>query len=382
VRPFIGWTAALLLLIVAVNAIAALDGQAHEQEMRAAAARFGPGQALLGYRDTDERRFQRARLAVIPRPRLVAFGSSLVMEVSTEMVGAAPGEFYNAGMSGGTVEDWVVLWSVLKRGGRVPETALFSVDDWAFNLSHPQVRWLVWADEVTRFVETAGGRPAARGLPVDGALYRWYQAKEFLSFTVLRRSLRELDRRRIGRAWRGSEIVEALQHDLVPETEVAGRRALRADGSLLYDRTYLERPAAEIREEALRFATVVRAGLGDFQWDAARAERLELLWRDMRAHGVRLVAWLPPYHPAVWTRVAREPRSVEALAATDALLRALARRAGARYVDFSNPATVPCAEAEFLDGNHARASCMARIVRRVLAGAAPADRLTPVEPPR
>lgn len=365
-RPFLWTTLGLLAAVVTLNALAALDTRAHEQAMRVAAARFGPGQALLGYRDTDERRFQKARLAVIPRPRIVAFGSSRVMEVSTAMVGAAPGEFYNAGMSGGTVEDWIVLWTVLKRSDRVPEVALFAVDNWAFNSSHPQVRWLQWADEVNRFVEAGGGRRTALGLPVDGALYRWYQAKEFLSYTVLTASLATLSRLRIGRPWRGSEIVESLARDLVPEGEVRDRRALRADGSLVYERAYLERTPDEIREEALRFATVVRAGLGSFQWDAPRAERLELLWQDMRGHGVRLVAWLPPYHPSVWSRVRRDPPQREALAATDAFLRGLAARTGARYADLSDPASVPCAEAEFLDGNHARASCMTRIVGRLL----------------
>ena len=122
-RPFVAVVALVLGLVVTVNGLAVWDRARHERRIERAAAAFSSGQALLGYRDTDERRFQKARLAVIPPPRIVVFGSSRVMTISTAMMGAAPGEFYNAGLSGGTVEDFIVMWSTLKASGRIPEVA-------------------------------------------------------------------------------------------------------------------------------------------------------------------------------------------------------------------------------------------------------------------
>src|SRR5439155_12159096 len=162
-RPFVLVVLLLLALVVMVNGLATWDRARHEARIARAAAAFQPGLALLGYRDTDERRFQKARLAVIPRPRIVAFGSSRVMAVSTPMVGAAPGEFYNAGLSGGSPEDFIVLWTTLRDRDKAPEAAIFAIDNWTFNRSHPQVRWLAWADEVARFVDTQDGSPAWGG---------------------------------------------------------------------------------------------------------------------------------------------------------------------------------------------------------------------------
>src|SRR4030095_31927 len=105
-RPFTITVALLLGLAVAVNALAAWDRGRHEARLRAASASFRTGQAVLGYRNMDERRFQRARLESIPTPRVVTFGSSRVMEISTALAGVAPGAFYNAGMSAATVEDF------------------------------------------------------------------------------------------------------------------------------------------------------------------------------------------------------------------------------------------------------------------------------------
>jgi hypothetical protein len=365
VRLFGPTLALLLALVVAVNGLAAWNRHVHERRVRAAAARLVPGEVLLGYRDSDERRFQQARLAVIPRPRVVAFGSSRVMLASTAMIGVGPDEFYNAGLSGGTVEDFIVLWSVLERRGTLPETVLFSIDNWEFNRMHPQLRWLEWADEVNRFVDTHAESRAPFGLAIGPAMYRWYQVKELLSYTVFKTSLSELRRLR-GRAPRGTEIVESLDHDLVAESDVAGRRALRADGSLTYDRAYNDQTVEQVRDEATHYAASSNGNLGNFQWDTERGARIEILWRDLRARGVRMIAYLPPYHPEVWAALRRDPRNVAAVAATSTFLASLARRMGARFVDFTDPASIPCVEEEFLDGVHSRAACLERILRRLL----------------
>jgi len=367
VRPFSVTVAVLLALVMAVNGAATWDRARHEDRIRRAAAAFRPGQAMLAYRDTDERRFQKARLAVIPPPRIVAFGSSRVMEVSTTMVGAEPGAFYNAGMSGASVEDFIVLWSVLRDTGKVPAVALFSLDNWSFNRSHPQVPWLVWADEVNRLVDSMDGRGPRRLPRAEAVVYRWYQAKELVSFSVLKTSLRDLDRLRLGRTPRGAELVQSLANELVDERQIAGRRALLADGSLVYETTFAARPRAEVRADALDFAVRTKAGLRDFAWDAERARRLRLLWEDLDAHGVRIHAYLPPYHPEVWDLIRRDPKLVEALDETRAFLETLAARLGIPLLDLSDPAAVACGEDDFLDGNHARRDCLKRIVARALA---------------
>ena len=364
-RPFVLVVLLLLALVVMVNGLATWDRARHEARIARAAAAFQPGLALLGYRDTDERRFQKARLAVIPRPRIVAFGSSRVMAVSTPMVGAAPGEFYNAGLSGGSPEDFIVLWTTLRDRDKAPEAAIFAIDNWTFNRSHPQVRWLAWADEVARFVDTQDGSPAWGGSWVPLVLYRWYQVKDLLSFSVFRSSLRDLDRLLAGRPARGAEIVQSLGTELIDARDVDGHRALLADGSLRYETSYERRGPNEVRADAIDLAVRLRGGLGAFAWDADRVRRLGSLWRDMRKHGVRIVAYLPPYHPVTWDLLRRDDGAMAGLVETRVALEALAAGAGASVFDLSNPASVPCGEDEFLDGNHARASCMTRILSRI-----------------
>jgi hypothetical protein len=363
VRPFLATLALLLSAVVGVNALATWMRATDDARLRIASSAFVPGQVLIGYRYVNERTFQAQRLHGIPRPRVVAFGSSRVMQLETTLLGLAPGEFYNTALSSGTVEDFIALWATLERLGKTPEVAYFSIDGWLFNERFPQVGWLAYADEVARFL--AG--PSSAGAPVMARVsllqYRWYALKELVSYAVLRQSAQDL--RAAVRGERRSHRAEPQA--LVPEAAAAGLRALRADGSLIYERPVQVRTVAEVEEHAGYYLRD-NVHLADFRWDDTRAARLEALWRAMRARGVTVIAYMPPYHPAVWRALSRDPRTAVPLAQARNFLERQAASVGARFADFSDPASIPCAAAEFFDGVHPRPGCQAKVLERLRPG--------------
>jgi hypothetical protein len=365
-RPFAVTLALLLALVLGVNGLAAWDRGRQDARLRAASAGFRAGEVVLDYRNVDERRFQRARLQAIARPRLVAFGSSRVMEVSTSLARVAPGDFYNAGMSAATVEDFIALWSILEGLGKRPAIAWISVDAWVFNEAKEEIRWLDWADEVSGFLAPAGADRLLGG-PMPEALLLWARAKELLSYTVLRASLGDLRRGLTGRRRHGAEVVQSLEGAVVPEAELGDRRGLRADGSIVYEGEYRRLSTERTREEAARYVVGGRTGLEGFRWNRERAARLEVLWREMRAAGVRVVAWLPPYHPEAWRLIQADPHRAAALAEARRFLEEAAARTRARFLDLSDPATLGCGEADFYDAIHVRPPCLRRLLERVAA---------------
>src|SRR2546426_4824784 len=124
-RPFVITVTVLVALTLAINAAGERERRAHDRYVRAAAAGVARGQAVLARRYLSERRLQNARLAVITRPRVVVFGSSRVQPLSTTVAGLRPGELYNAGMAGATIEDFIAAWSTLADSDKMPEIALF-----------------------------------------------------------------------------------------------------------------------------------------------------------------------------------------------------------------------------------------------------------------
>jgi uncharacterized protein YfiM (DUF2279 family) len=370
-RAFLMTVGLLLLGAVTVNALAAWDAERNDRRFQAAAALLKPGQAVIVTRELDDRRLQRMRLQVIPRPAVVAFGSSRVMPLGGAALGLAPGQFYNAAVSAASVEDHIAFWQLLKRGGRAPDIAIFSIDHWALARSQEQVRWLALSGEVSEFLEGAGRGTGWGWAPLHRLAYRWARFKELFSYTVLKTSVADLERAARGRGRRGAEVEASLRRDVVAEGQVGDRRAVRADGSLIYDRAYDGQAAEQVREDAARFARAGARGLAQFRVDPERLVRLELLWRDMRAQGVELVVYLPPYHPAAWALIRAEPRTAAALADSAAAVAGLAARVGARFLDASDPASIPCDAERFYDGDHARVECLRAVIERLLAAPRP-----------
>ena len=370
-RAFAVTVSALLFLVVAINGFGAWESYRHEQRFQAVAAHLRPGQAVIIERDFDDRRFQRMRVQVIPRPAVVAFGSSRVMPVSGGALGLAPGQFYNAAVSAASLEDHLALWQLLKRSGHIPEVAIFSIDHWALAESQEAVRWLAFSREVSEFLDGAGRGMGWAWDPVQRISYAWARFKELFSYTVLRASLTDIERAARGRRRYGAGVLESLQRDVVGEEHVGGRRAVRADGSLIYERAYDGQSVREVQEEAVRFARSGARGLAEFRVDRQRLARLELLWREMRARGVELVVYLPPYHPATWALIRNDHRAAAALAANAAAVGGVGARMGARFLDASDPNSIPCGPEKFYDGDHARVECLLPVIQRLLAAPRP-----------
>jgi len=364
-RPFVLSLAMMLGLVVAVNLVATWDQERRDRRLEAGAARLAPGLVVAFDGQVDERRFQQARLEVIGRPRIVAFGSSRVRDVASEIAGAVPGEFYNAGMSAAGVDDYIALWSLLERRGNVPEVAVFSVDAWVLSAGNDAPRWIALAPEVARFLDVAGAR-AGMPLLAQQLLYRWYQAKEFLSFAVLQSSVRDLARGVAGHRQRGDDLLHTMSAGLVREADVGARQAIRVDGSVIRPKEMRDRSTDLVREEVVRHVSGGPYGLADFRWEPARGERLAALWRDMRAAGVDLVVYMPPYHPAAWALLEANPRHAASLRQAKDFLARLSREVGASFVDASDPASIPCAEADFYDMQHATPDCLRRLWQRLL----------------
>jgi hypothetical protein len=357
-RAFAATLVLLLALVVGTNLAGEWLQARRDSALREAAAALRPGLAVLDYTNVDERGFQRARLEAIARPRVVAFGSSRIMQLTTAAAGAAAGEFYNTGMSGATIEDHVAMWAVLLRQGKVPATAIFALDPWIFNAAHEQVRWRVLAAEIDRYRRATEGAGASPLGSLDAAVYRWYQARDLLSYAVLRKSAGD-----VRRAARSRPAAESAEGRLVAaEADAAGRQLLRADGSLRYEGTVLARPESARRAAAVRYAADLLSRLHDFRWSDARVAELERLWADMRRHGVAVVAFVPPCHPAAWRILGGDERYGRTVRAGARELERAAAQLGVVFRDFSDPASVPCPEEEFHDGDHATVACLDRLL--------------------
>ena len=334
--PFAVTVAGLLGTVLALNVV-----------MTVAIERLDPAQAIAVYKDVDDRRFQKARIEVMPRARVAVFGSSRILPLSTAAAGLPPGALFNAGVGAATVEDYIALWMRLRKQEKVPDVAVFSVDAWVVDWAQPPARWRSLAGDVTEFLDAHGRGSAELWSRSRQAVFLWERAKDLLSYSLLRVTIRDLRQ-----VWRTRTA---------PDAGVAARLAEEDYGA-----RWEGQGEEQVRRIAIEYARAGADGLRDFHLDRQRVEWLEALWRDMRAHQVTVLVYMPPYHPATWALLQADPRAAQALRSTHDALGDTARAAGVGFHDASDPARIPCAESEFYDGRHPKGVCLGRVVKRLL----------------
>ena len=353
---------ASLTLVVAVNGIATLDRARQDARLGLAASALRPGLAMVFNGFVDERRLQKARLEIIERPRVIVFGSSRVRKISGALVHAAPGDFYNLGMSAAVVEDYIGLWSLIEERGIRPDIAVFGVDAWVFNANHEQNLWHALAPEVSRFLGSSTGRSWTRWPVLWGVLGGGIKPKSCSPTRYCRHpfgisSAPSSAGSGVGMTCsRRSPAILSRSRPRRPAGHPRGRQRHPSSS---------DATPAQIRDAVLGHVRTGPHGLVDFQWNREAAVSLERRWRDMRARGVELVVYTPPYHPAAWAALRREPRYRAALDSTAVFLARLSREVGARFLDASDPAVIPCDERAFYAMQHATAPRLDRLWKRL-----------------
>jgi hypothetical protein len=136
----------------------------------------------------------------------------------------------------------------------------------------------------------------------------------------------------------------------------------RHDGSLVYPESIRNRPSREVRIRAdsnARRGAIY--GLGAFQKLDSRAMRALEVWvQSMQREGVRVVFFLPPYHPVTY-RILRETGREQLFTGPENFFRRLASERGIEVIGSMNGAAVGCPEEEFTDDMHPTDKCIDRL---------------------
>src|SRR2546430_7223025 len=74
-----------------------------------------PATAMMLYRNVDDRLAKKAAIMLRPRPRVVVFGSSRALGITSRATGVTSDQFLNAAVGGAAVEDYAALWRVRGR---------------------------------------------------------------------------------------------------------------------------------------------------------------------------------------------------------------------------------------------------------------------------
>lgn len=278
-------------------------------------------------------------------PDAVILGSSRIMGIRGRFLG--DGLVLNHGVPSANLLDILAILSAYDRAGRMPRHVVIGVDPWIAKTQPPMGTRLRAFDDGR---DTFGGR-----LGVDLRALGWAAEPPWELFSG-RQLKSNLDELRQGDGPCGG--VRARDDD---DTPCAVRRP---DGSLKWT-TAFETIGPEALAAANALALSRRGRLHGFEGFDAPDDRYFEAFRRLLSHldgqGSRVTILLSPYHPdvAAAPRVARD----WALAmAVEERLRSIAADMAVPVVGSYSPDRIDCRPDEFMDFDHAKPSCLERIV--------------------
>lgn len=339
--------AALLLaaLALANYRLAPLSYSAAAQAEVARTLASGSNHAVFDL-NLDMRELRRQHIARLERaPEVVVLGASHWQEAHG---GLLPGRrFYNAHVHRDYYEDLLAVAEMLIRHDRLPDTLVISIRDMTFLPveRRTDTLWLTALPDYEAMAARLGIAPhpwlATR--PVR----RW---QGLLSLPTLWDQARR---------WLGAATLPGP----VASRSLPGMDVLQADGSIRWSEDHLAQFTPGRTRAEVERAVAARHGL-DLAIDPAAVTAVDRLLGLLTARGVRIVLIHPPFNPAFYRQVEHAPYG-EGLARVEALTRRLAAAHGASAVGSFDPATAGCTELMYIDAEHSRPACLARVLRQI-----------------
>ncbi len=269
-------------------------------------------------------------------PETVVLGSSRGAQIDTAIVGP----MFNSCVSGATIEDIVAIYEIYAQNGLKPARYVISVDPWFFDKNKTDERWRLYlADYYDAFYRENidGGYSGDSSVKGKGVT-------ELFSPGYFQESVDAL---------RSGSYAEIKLGVVPTDKGYTLRGMLRADGSYVYPRSYIEADAETVRARVrLAYEAVVGALETSGGIDPQKAALFEALLESMRADGAEVVLVKSPYHPLAYEDITTSNAARQNLAAVDAYIDALCARENIPLVGGYDPAALDFPPLAFLDALH------------------------------
>jgi hypothetical protein len=339
--------AALLLaaLALANYRLAPLSYSAGAQAEVARALASGSNHAVFDL-NLDMRELRRQHIARLERtPEVIVLGASHWQEAHA---GLLPGRrLYNAHVHRDYYEDLLAVAEMLIRHDRLPATLIISVRDMTFLPveRRTDTLWLSALPDYEAMAARLGIEP-----------HRWLATRPVRRWQGLL-SLPTM-RDHALRRWSAATLPGPVASRSLPGMEV-----LQADGSIRWSEAHLAQFTPGRARDEVERAVAARQEL-ELAIDPAAVTAVDRLLGLLTGRGVRVVLIHPPFNPAFYRQVEHAPYG-EGLARVEALTRRLAAAHGASAVGSFDPASAGCTEGMYIDAEHSRPACLARVLRQV-----------------
>jgi len=300
----------------------------------------------------DERLLQREYIKGLSERREIAvLGSSRSLQIASS---AFPGHsFLNNSVSGATIEDNMAIYWMYRKKDFIPSVVVIGLDPWLLNKYNYQGRYRSIVREYQEITKYIIGQN-------DGSkVSHYYQTKYFelislsyfqSSFWHLVKSLREGKKER--------------SHFYPTSKNVSIEQMKLTDGTISYDINYRNVSPSEARLSAVQYAKKDPVySLGNFtRLDPNLTEKFDKFIDLLNKDKVKVVFFLPPYHPAAYNILAKSDK-YKIIKEAQKYFEKYAKDKKIKLIGSYNPNDCYLGELDFYDGMHIKRESINRLFK-------------------
>lgn len=267
-------------------------------------------------------------------PDSIVIGGSKVMMVSKETMEKifGSGKYLNQGMSQATLYDYIGVVDCYKKRGMLPKNILISAD--------PHILSPIYENDMSKpFKEYKGG-----GLTLLNK-----NILELFSFSYFQNALKAFKA--------GERISDPVATAAVSDNNQAIKLS---DGRRVYSKKVLSATTAQSNTMALKSANDIVKNSGEIRsLDPKKIKDFENMIEYLQSKGVKVVFFLPPYHPLVYKNI-KGADSREIADKSEKWFISYASKHNIKVYGSYNPAISGCTEKDYFDNGHLRSEKVAK----------------------
>ncbi len=290
-----------------------------------------------------------------PKPDLVVLGGSRILNIDSDVFTPEAGRVLNAGVTGGTIRDYIGIWQVLKKQNKIPRKILLFLDLQAVYSNSSGIGWYSLSCPFLTF--EYGRLKTSKYLKLVSKTYRKktsFHLESLSSSDVLKKSFQRLK-------------VPRTRSRLALKTTLHSKNAARtpALGLIAPEASTEEKEQAFIDhwgKENGRGESSILSEWGNFSEDAFK--ELSSLLEDIHAQKSEAVVFLMPSHPLSYGIVEKNPAALANLIIFVKKIEALCSQQGALLYDGLREHHQDISNDDFKDGVHLKKESIDRFLSR------------------
>ncbi|OQA47881.1 MAG: hypothetical protein BWY47_01305 [Bacteroidetes bacterium ADurb.Bin302] len=292
---------------------------------------------IAGLENYDERQLQKQIIEESKdKFNIIFLGSSRGMQLrhSFFKFEGETQKFFNHGMSGSSIEDYIAIIGLYESKGYVPSKVVIGVDPWIFNKNNEQTRW----KSIGVYYKQVLGAIYGTEVNIDLSNRSKYLQLINLDYTI--RDLKFIAKKDYKKKYYTTETINI--DDSIREP----------DGSVHYPFSVRFQKDYVTQKTAKSYANTPVYSLENFN-DLSNTKLFEDFIAFLQNKKIEIMFILPPYHPITYKLLVANPK-YKIIVDAEKYLKNIADKRGIKISGSYNPDIYELSSLDFTDGMHSK----------------------------